>query len=117
MQANTLGPLASYDGALIFKTPETGLTVNFEVSNAGTQSTVSDFGTSISDTWHRVQMYFDGISTIYAHFYNGTSWVSTSLPVTLSGLAEMHLVAGVKAGPTAAAETLQIDYIKCVAER
>lgn len=117
MQANALGPLASYDGALIFKTPETSLTVNFEVSNAGTQSTVSDFGTSISDTWHRAQMYHDGTGNIYAHFYNGTTWVSTYLPLALSGLAEMHLVAGVKAGPTAAAETLQIDYIKCIAER
>ena len=117
MQANALGPLASYDGALIYKTPETSLTVNFEVSNAGTQSTVADFGTSISNTVHKVALYYDGVTTITAHFYNGTTWVSTTLPVTLSGLEEMHIVFGVKAGPTAAAETLQIDYIKCVAER
>lgn len=117
MQANTSGPLASYDGALIYKTPETSLTVNFEVSNAGTQSTVSEFGTSISNTWHKVALYFDGVTTMQAHFYNGTTWVSTELPVTLTGLEEMHIVFGVKAGPTAAAETLQIDYIKCVAER
>lgn len=116
MQANTAGPLASYDGALIWKTPETALTVNFETSNAGTQNTLSAFATSISDTWHRAGFYFDGAattSTITPYFHNGTSWtVGTAQNITLSGLEEMHAVFGVKAGPTAAAETLQVDYIK-----
>src|SRR5690606_26438998 len=62
MQANAAGPLASYDGALIWKTPETALTVNFETSNAGTQNTLSAFATSISDTWHRAGFYFDGVA-------------------------------------------------------
>lgn len=118
MQANTSGPLASYDGALIWKTPETALTVNFETSNAGTQNTLSAFATSISNTWHRCGFYFDGTattSTITPYFHNGTSWtVGTAQSITLSGLEEMHLVFGVKAGPTAAAETLQIDYVKCL---
>lgn len=117
MQANTGGPLASYDGALIWKTPETALTVNFETSNAGTQNTLSAFATSISNTWHRAGFYFDGTattSTITPYFHNGTSWTTgTAKNITLSGLEEMHIVYGVKAGPTAAAETLQIDYIKC----
>src|SRR5688572_7910099 len=60
MQANAAGPLATYDGALIWKTPETALTVNFETSNAGTQNTLSAFATSISNTWHRCGFYFDG---------------------------------------------------------
>lgn len=118
MQANTGGPLASYDGALIWKTPETALTVNFETSNAGTQNTLSAFATSISDTWHRCGFYFDGTattSTITPYFHNGTSWtVGTAQNITLAGLEEMHLVFGVKAGPTAAAETLQIDYVRCL---
>lgn len=118
MQANAAGPLASYDGALIYKTPETALTVNFETSNAGTQNTLSEFATSISDTWHRAGFYFDGVattSTITPYFHNGTSWtVGTAQDITLSGLEEMHIVYGVKAGPTAAAETLQIDYVRCV---
>jgi len=118
MQANTSGPLASYDGALIWKTPETALTVNFETSNAGTQNTQSAFATSISNTWHRAGFYFDGTattSTITPYFHNGTSWtVGSASDITLSGLEEMHVVFGVKAGPTAAAETLQIDYIKCL---
>lgn len=117
MQANAAGPLASYDGALIFKTPETSMTVNFEVSNAGTQSTIADFGTSITNTWHRVQLYHDGNGVVHAHFYNGTVWVTAQTPIVLTGLEEMHFVWGVKAGPTAAAETLQTDWIKIVADR
>lgn len=118
MQADAAGPLASYDGALIYKTPETALTVNFETSNAGTQNTLSAFATSISNTWHRAGFYFDGTattSTITPYFHNGTSWtVGAAQNITLSGLEEMHLVWGVKAGPSGAAETLQTDYIKIV---
>lgn len=118
MQADTSGPLASYDGALIWKTPEAALTVNFETSNAGTQNTLSAFATSISDTWHRAGFYFDGAattSTITPYFHDGSSWtVGTAQNITLSGLEEMHAVAGVKAGPGGGAETLQIDYIKIV---
>ena len=118
MQANAAGPLASYDGALIWKTPETALTVNFETSNAGTQSTLSAFATSISNTWHRAGFYFDGTattSTITPYFHDGTSWTAgTAQNITLSGLEEMHVVWGVKAGPTAGAETLQLDYIRAL---
>lgn len=118
MQANALGPLATYDGALIYKTPETAMTVNFETSNAGTQATLSAFATAITDTWHRAGFYFDGTattSTITPYFHNGTSWTKgTAQNITLSGLEEMHLVFGIKAGPTAAAETLQVDYVKCL---
>lgn len=116
MQANAAGPLASYDGALIWKTPETALTVNFETSNAGTQATLAEFATSISNTWHRVGFYFDGTattSTITPYFHNGTSWTAGAAQnITLAGLEEMHVVFGVKAGPTAAAETLQVDYVR-----
>lgn len=124
MQADTGGPLASYDGALIWKTPEAALTVNFETSNAGTQNTLSAFATSISDTWHRAGFYFDGdptssgTGTITPFFHDGTSWTKgTAQNITLSGLEEMHVVFGVKAGPGGAAETLQVDYIRCVQVR
>lgn len=121
MQANAAGPLASYDGALIWKTPETALTVNFETSNATTQNTLSAFATSVSNTWSRAGFYFDGdpggtgTGTITPYFHNGTSWTEGAAQnIVLSGLAEMHLVFGVKAGPTAGAETLQVDYIKAL---
>lgn len=126
-QANAAGPLASYDGALIYKTPETALTLNFESSNAGTQVTSSAEVTSVTDTWTRVGFFFDGgnsssattatLTPFYAVNGSNTFVKGAAQTITLSGLEEMHLVIGVKAGPTAAAETLQIDYIKCVAER
>jgi|GEM_PF-1692769 len=116
MQANALGPLASYDGALIWKTPETAMTVNFETSNASTQNTLSAFATSVTDTWHRAGFYFDGVSTtstITPYFHDGSSWTAgTAQNITLAGLEQMHAVFGIKAGPTAGAETLQIDYLK-----
>lgn len=117
MQANTSGPLATYDGALIF-TQEASLAVQFETSNAGTQVTNATMATYVSDTWSRAGFYFDGTattSTITPYFHNGTSWtVGTAHSITLSGLEEMHAVCGVKAGPGGGAETLQIDYVKIV---
>jgi hypothetical protein len=116
-QANALGPLASYDGALIWKDEDT-LLIDFETSNAGTQATTTNMGTFVSDTWTRVGFYFNGaatISTITPYIDTGSGlWVQgTSQLITLSGLEEMHLVFGVKAGPGGAAETLQVDYIRC----
>lgn len=117
-QANTAGPLASYDGALIWKTPETALTINFETSNAGTQNTLSAFATGVSNTWTKVGMHFDGVGTITPYADVGSGWVKgTGQAIVLTGLEEMHMVFGVKAGPTAAAETLQVDYVKAVQYR
>lgn len=117
-RSDTSGPLASYVGALIYKTPETAMTVNFQTSNAASQATLSAFATSITNTWHRCGFYFDGTATtskIYPYFHNGTSWTAgTYKNITLSGATAMKIVWGVKAGPTAAAETLAVDYIKCV---
>lgn len=120
-QANTAGPLASYDGALIWK-DEATMTIDFETSNAGTQATTSAMATFVSNTWTRVGFYFDGTATtsVVTPYYEVTGVdgapmiAGTAQNITLSGLEEMHLVFGVKAGPTAAAETLQVDYIRCV---
>lgn len=123
MQANTAGPLASYDGALIWKTPETAMTVNFETSNAGTQNTLSAFATSVSDTWTRAGFYFDGAATTstitpYICVNDSNVWTAgTAQNITLAGLEEMHLLWGIKAGPSGAAETMQMDYIAYVQER
>lgn len=123
MQANAAGPLASYDGALFYKTPETSMTLNFETSNAGTQVTTADIATTVTNTWTKVAFYFDGTATTstitpYWAVNGATTWTKgTPQSITLSGLEEMHLVWGVKAGPTGAAETLQIDYIFCAQER
>lgn len=114
-QANTAGPLASYDGALIFK-DEASMGIDFETSNAGTQNTVADIATFVTNTWTKVGFYFDGVattSTITPYVDVGSGWVAgTAQNITLSGLEEMHGVFGVKAGPTGGAETLQVDYIR-----
>ncbi len=119
-QANAAGPLASYDGALFFKTPETSLTVNFETSNAGAQVTTADMVTSVTDTWTTVAFYWDGAGKVYPFIaVNGATTLTPYAAHALSatGLEEMHVVFGVKAGPTAAAETLQVDYILMAQER
>jgi len=127
MQADALGPLASYDGALIYKTPETALTLNFESSNAGTQVTSAAEVTSVTDTWNRVGFFFDGgnsdsattatLTPFYAVNGSNTFVRGASQTITLAGLEEMHVVYGIKAGPGGAAETLQVDYICVVQER
>lgn len=115
MQADAAGPLASYDGAIFFKTPETALTLNFETSNAGTQVTSAAIATSVTDTWTRVGFYFDGVSSIQPYTDIGAGWVKhTAHAITLTGLEQMHMVLGIKAGPGGAAETLQVDYVKAV---
>jgi len=119
LQANAAGPLASYDGALIWKDEGT-MTIDFETSNAATQATTAAMATFVTDTWTKVGFYFDGTATTstITPYYNvaGTQAMTagTAQNITLSGLEEMHLVAGVKAGPSGGAETLSVDYIKCV---
>jgi hypothetical protein len=124
LQADAAGPLASYDGALIYKAE--AMVLNFESSNAGTQVTSAAEVTSVTDTWNRVGFFFDGgnsssatsatLTPFYAVNGSNTFVKGAAQTITLSGLEEMHLVIGVKAG-SANAETLQIDYVKCVAER
>jgi hypothetical protein len=105
---------------MFWKTPETALTLNFETSNAGTQNTLSTFVTSVSNKWTKVAFYFDGVSKVYpyAAVNDSETWVAyTGQSITLSGLEEMHVVFGIKAGPGGAAETLQMDYIFVAQER
>lgn len=115
LQANAAGPLASYDGALVWK-DEATMTIDFETSNAGTQATTSAIATFVTDTWTKVGFHFDGTATtsvVTPYVDVGSGYVvGTAQNITLAGLAEMHAVFGIKAGPTAAAETLQVDYIK-----
>lgn len=119
LQADAAGPLASYDGALIWK-DEATMAIDFETSNAGTQATTTNMGTFVTDTWTKVGFYFDGTATTsrvfpFIDLGGGSGWqAGTAQNITLSGLEEMHIVFGVKAGPTAAAETLQVDYIRCL---
>jgi len=112
MQADALGPLASYNGALIWK-DEATMTTDFEVSNAATQATAdASLATFVTDTWTKWGMHFDGVETM-TPYIDGVAIVSQKQTVTLTGLAEMHAIMFVKAGGTAEAESLEIDWIAC----
>jgi hypothetical protein len=116
-QADAAGPLADYDGALIWK-DEDGTTLNFETSNATSQNTTSGMATFISDTWTRVGFYFDGTATtsIITPYYEvtgvaGAAMIAgTAQNLTLASMTASELVFGVKSKGTA--ETLQMDYIR-----
>jgi hypothetical protein len=121
MQANTGGPLADFDGVLIYKTPETALTLNMMVSNGTTQTSTTTLGSEISDTWIRVGFKYNGdnatTGTITPYYsVDGSSALAagTALTFLLASMTASELVLGVKAGPTAAAETLQVDYVRCL---
>ena len=118
-QAGASGPLADYDGALIWKDQDT-MTLNFETSNGTTQNTTTAMATVVTNTWTRVGFYFDGTATtsVITPYYSvdGSSPLAagTSQNLTLASMTASKLVFGVKAGPGGAAETLQMDYIRCL---
>jgi hypothetical protein len=67
-----------------------------------------------------VAFVWDGVGSITPYAAVNDSNTMTSYPavaLSATGLEEMHVVFGVKAGPTGAAETLQIDYILMAQER
>lgn len=120
MQADASGPLGTYDGVLIWKT-EGLMTVLSETSNASSQATNTTMGTFVTNTWTRVGFYVDATATTATvTFYTDLDGAGpmtafgTTKTLTRSGLVPMHLVGGLKAGPSAGAETLQIDYMKCL---
>jgi len=120
LQADAAGPLASYDGFLIWKDEGT-LKVDSELSEAGDQDTDAEEADFVSNKWSRVGFYFDGVDTItpYYDMNEAGAWTAGTDKkfagnLALADMDEMHVVAGVKAGPSGNAETLQIDYIQVV---
>ena len=120
MQANTAGPLATYDGILMW-TQEGDLAILSETSNAGTQATNTTLGNYVSGTWTRLGFHVSSAATTaVVTFYSNLDDTAvmtafgTTKNLTRSGLQEMHVVLGLKTGPSAAIETLEIDYVKCV---
>ncbi len=110
------GPMASYDGAVFFKVLD-GTVWQFETSNAGSQNTLASLGTFTSGTKHHLAFqydYNDGVTASVTPFLDGVA--GTAQDLTIAGLAEMHLLMGVKAGG-ANAETLKVDKWRLVMER
>ena len=110
------GPMASYDGAIFFKV-DGGTVWQAETSNAGTQDTDTSAGAFTSGSWHTLQIvydYNDGVTAEVKFYVDGT--LGATLDLTISGLAEMHVLLGAKAG-AGNAETLLVDYIQVKQDR
>lgn len=113
---NGAGPMASYDGAVFYKVDGT-MSLGFESSNAGTQVTSAALADFVSATNYEVAFYYDyndGVTGYIYPYIDGIKYPRHE--ITISGLEEMHLLLGVKAGG-ANEEALMVDYIKIVQER
>jgi len=107
------GAAASYDGIAFVKV-DGGTVWQFETSNAGTQVTTASAGAFTSATWTRLGFtvdHNDGTTAKVTPYINGVA--GTAINLTISGLALMHGLLGVKAGDTNA-ETLLVDYVRVV---
>jgi hypothetical protein len=110
------GPPSSWDGAGIFKV-DGGTVWQAESSNATTQATTTSLAAFTTDTWTRLGVHVDpgDDTTADVHFFvDGVRKATHKL--TISGMDEMHVALGVKAG-AGNAETLSIDYVRAVQAR
>jgi len=113
---NGAGPMASYIGAVFFKV-DGGTVWQAETSNGATQNTDVNAGAFTSGSWHKLTMdydYNDGVTAIVKFYVDGV--LGATLNLTIAGVAEMHILMGVKAGG-ANAETLLVDYVHVAKER
>lgn len=122
IQAGTAGPLASFSGAIFYKN-STSMAMNFMTSNSTTQNKTTGIATTVTNQIAKVMYYCDGglvsgsttvgIVTPLVDIGDGNGWVKgASQNITFAALNQMALVASIKAGSGAAAETLQLDYLK-----
>jgi hypothetical protein len=110
------GPMASYDGAVWFRVEDSAVW-QFETSNAGTQVTNASAGAFLASTIYRVGFIFDpadGTTGAITPYLNGVA--GTPHAITLAGLEEMHILAGVKNVGTTE-QTLNLDYIRVLGVR
>jgi len=110
------GPMASYDGAVFFKI-DGGTVWQFETSNAGTQKTLTSAGAFTDKTWTTLGFlydYNDGVTANVTPFIDGVA--GTAQTLVISGLLEMHILLGLKAG-SGVVEALLVDYVHVVTER
>ena len=116
MQDAGAGPMASFDGVVLFKV-DSGVVWQIMASNAASQDSEASIGAFSDDTWQKVGFLFDyndGVTAIVTPYIDGVAGTAVSL--TIAGLAEMHILLGVKAG-SAAEEALKVDYVHVMCER
>ena len=110
---NGAGPASTYDGAVFYKVDGT-MNIYFESSNDTTQATATTMKTTcVSGTEYRLGFYYDGAATtgVITPYINGVA--KTAQNITNTGLLEMELFFGVKAGGDQE-EHLEVNWIKCV---
>jgi hypothetical protein len=118
-QAGGAGPLATYDGALVYKI-EGAMAIDAETSNAGTQDVETGLATFVTNTWTRVGFHVSSaattaVCTAYFDVAGGTGALTahgTTMNITRAGMVPMNIVFGVKSGGSV--ETMLVDYVKCV---
>lgn len=122
IQAGTAGPLASFSGAIFYKN-STSMAMNFLTSNSTTQNKTTGIATTVTNQTIKVLFHCDGglvagsstigVVTPFVDIGDGNGWVKgTPQNITFASLNQMALVASIKAGSSAGAETLQLDYLK-----
>ncbi len=110
------GPAASFDGAVFYKLFDE-LVWNFMASNATVQDSETSISASTTGVYTRLGFKYefkDGVTASITPFVNGVA--GTAVDLTISGLAEMHIVMGAKAGG-ANAETVLVDYVYYTQDR
>jgi hypothetical protein len=121
------GPVATYDGAVLYKV-DGGTVWVAESSNAGTQVTNTTKTTAGGTAYQTLRIRItprDATDADVTFFVDGQQCEDTNQnagqpfitqTLTLSGLAEMALVVGAKAGG-ANSEVVTVDYIRAAAVR
>jgi hypothetical protein len=110
MQDANAGPLASYHGAVFYKTGGTSVW-GFETANGTTKTTNASLGAFVSGANTTLAVQFnpnDGVTGIFTPYLNGVA--GTPHRVALSGLTAALEFFAVKAGSTSA-ETVSVDYV------
>jgi hypothetical protein len=110
------GPPANWDGAAFFKV-DGGSVWQCETSQETTQTTTTSAAAFTSGSWYRLGIHFDPMDGVNGRVYFLIDGVVVATHRTLlSGMEEMHVILGVKAGG-ANAETLIVDYVRAIQVR
>jgi hypothetical protein len=114
--------MTSFDGALFHKN-EDATQIKFTTSNAGTQVT-NDVGAFTNDTVVKLGFLYDpndGVTGKISPIVNGvvakdSDGVAIVHDITISGLAEMHILLGAKQHETGNEPVLWVDRVTAVQE-
>jgi len=111
------GPWSGACDCAVFFKVDGGTVWQCETSNASAKVTTASAGAFTSATWTILEIEYDPNDDVTAKVSFSIDGAGVSVhDLTISGLEEMHLILGVKAGG-AAEETLLVDYVSVEMER